>query len=86
MLFGFPGETEDDQWQSIDLMKNLIKKGAEIRLHYFLPLPGTSVGNMSPSPLSKAISSKLGQFTLRENVVGAFPTQLRFTKERNLKN
>ena len=40
-MFGLPGETQDDIYQSITVMNDLIKMGARIHAHTFMPLPQT---------------------------------------------
>ncbi|MFX1514137.1 MAG: TIGR04013 family B12-binding domain/radical SAM domain-containing protein, partial [Promethearchaeota archaeon] len=80
ILFGFPGETPEDQWQTVDLIKRVGSKGGEVRLHYFLPLPGTSVSHLRPSPVSDSLLRELGSLTKDQTAVGSFLNQLRFVQ------
>ncbi len=80
IIFGFPGESEADQWQTIDLMKEIAIKGGEIRLHYFLPLPGTSVYHLRPSSISNTLLSEIGTLIRDQAAVGHFQNQLNFVQ------
>lgn len=61
-ILGFPGESEEEQLQTLTWMKTLyIKYGARIQIHYFLPLPGTPLGDQQSSPLGKQSTSRLEQ-------------------------
>lgn len=48
VMFGLPGETEQDQDATIDLMERLVKMGARIHGHAFMPLVGTPLANAAP--------------------------------------
>jgi len=51
MIFGLPGETDEDAEATIDAMFKLADMGARLRLHTFLPLPGTPLAKEKPRPL-----------------------------------
>ena len=75
-ILGNPLETEEEQWQTIELCKNLISKGCGVRLHYFMPLPGTPWGNAPPSQLSTTILKEVGQLLQNPLVEGSFSQQM----------
>ena len=48
MLFGLPGEDEEDVKETVEVMEKLVKMGARLRLHTFIPLPGTPLWGSTP--------------------------------------
>lgn len=48
IIFGLPGEDEEDVEATINAMKELASMGARLRLHTFLPLPGTPLARSKP--------------------------------------
>ncbi|WP_457620200.1 TIGR04013 family B12-binding domain/radical SAM domain-containing protein [Methanopyrus sp.] len=79
-IFGLPGETEEDQLASVELARWIIKRGGEVRLHYFMPLPGTPLENEEPAPLSSKIRRILGRWTQKGKAEGAWGHQMRLSK------
>ena len=75
-ILGNPLETEAEQWETIKLCKELLLKGCGIRLHYFMPLPGTPWGNAPPSPLSSAILKESSNLLKHPLVEGSFSQQM----------
>lgn len=62
-ILGFPDETEEERLKTLTWMKTLyIKYRARIQIHYFLPLPGTPLGDQQSSPLGKQSISRLEQY------------------------
>lgn len=52
-IFGFPGETEEEQMKTLGAIKDLHTKfGSRIQTHYFLPLPGTPLYSSRPSAIA----------------------------------
>ncbi|NPD90687.1 MAG: TIGR04013 family B12-binding domain/radical SAM domain-containing protein [Asgard group archaeon] len=54
-ILGFPDETEEDQFETISLCKELIAKKSKIHMHYLIPLPGTKYENIKPKSISPEI-------------------------------
>lgn len=52
-IFGLPKETEDDIKLTIKVIRDLLKKGARIHAHTFIPLPQT--------PFAKAPAGRIGK-------------------------
>ncbi|MEL9991905.1 MAG: TIGR04013 family B12-binding domain/radical SAM domain-containing protein [Thermoproteus sp.] len=52
IITGLPGEEEEDVDATVAAMERLVKLGAKIRLHYFIPLPGTPLWGLEPAPFS----------------------------------
>ncbi len=76
-ILGFPGETEFDQFQTIDAMRQLIDLSARVRVHHFLPLAGAPVGGMDPSPVGPEVLREIGRMTVKGLASGAFNHQMR---------
>ena len=75
-ILGNPLESESEQWETINLCKELLKKGCGIRLHYFMPLPGTPWGNAPPSQLSQSILKEASDLLKHPLVEGSFSQQM----------
>ncbi|MCZ7399123.1 MAG: TIGR04013 family B12-binding domain/radical SAM domain-containing protein [Candidatus Methanoperedens sp.] len=69
-IFGIPHETEDDQHETLKLIKWLTGKGAKVHSHYFMPLPGTPLANLAPAPLSRQVEKVMGELALHGKVTG----------------
>ena len=50
VIGGLPGEEEEDAASTVKEMEKLISMGALIRMHYFIPLPGTPLWGRRPAP------------------------------------
>ncbi|WP_053240499.1 TIGR04013 family B12-binding domain/radical SAM domain-containing protein [Pyrobaculum islandicum] len=50
VIGGLPGEDEDDVVETVREMEKLIAMGANIRMHYYIPLPGTPLWGRRPAP------------------------------------
>ncbi len=51
IIFSLPGETEEDVEATVRVMEALAGMGARLRLHTFLPLPGTPLARARPRPV-----------------------------------
>ncbi|MCE4621887.1 MAG: TIGR04013 family B12-binding domain/radical SAM domain-containing protein [Desulfurococcales archaeon] len=51
LIFSLPGETEEDVELTIRVMEELAKKRVRLRLHTFLPLPGSPFARWKPRPV-----------------------------------
>ncbi|MCE8423971.1 MAG: TIGR04013 family B12-binding domain/radical SAM domain-containing protein [Candidatus Methanoperedens sp.] len=63
-IFGLPDETEEDQLETLNLIKWLTVKGGKVHSHYFMPLPGTAFENSIPAPLSGKVKKIMGELAL----------------------
>jgi B12-binding domain/radical SAM domain protein len=50
-LLGLPGESEADRVLSMQLADRLVRMGARIHSHAFMPLPGTPLRDATPEPI-----------------------------------
>ncbi len=68
IIFGLPGEEEEDVQATVEVMESLAARGARLRLHTFLPLPGTPLARARPRPLHplyrRAVRRLLGRGVL----------------------
>jgi B12-binding domain/radical SAM domain protein len=51
LLFGLPGEEEEDVEKTVEIMWELARIQAKMRLHAFIPLPGTPFARERPKPV-----------------------------------
>lgn len=58
-IIGLPDETLEDQQLTIEHMRKVISKGGRIRIHYFIPLPGTPYALRNPSEISTQFRREL---------------------------
>lgn len=75
MIFGLPGENDDDVRTNIETCLTLIEMGAKIHAHVFLPLPGSAYENMPPGHLNEETRKTLGRLAKRGNLTGSWGTQ-----------
>ncbi|MCX9014364.1 MAG: TIGR04013 family B12-binding domain/radical SAM domain-containing protein [Candidatus Methanoperedens sp.] len=69
-IFGLPGETEEDQLESVKVIKWLTGKGARIHSHHFMPLPGTAFENAEPALLGREVEKLMGKLALDGKATG----------------
>jgi len=69
-IFGLPDETEDDQKETLKLIKWLTGKGGKMHSHYFMPLPGTPLEKSQPAPLSRQVDRIMGKLALHGKTTG----------------
>lgn len=70
-IFGFPFETDDDQRQSLDLIRTVARTGT-IHVHRFLPLPGTPLANLPARSLLPETEKLCGSLALTGKVTGSW--------------
>lgn len=80
-ILGFPGETETDQLETLDVMKDLVQMGGEVRVHHFLPLAGSPMAGMKPSLIAQEVLTEIGRLTLRGSASGSFTEQMKLARE-----
>lgn len=60
VIFGLPGETEEDRQATFRLIDDLVSLGARIHSHTFLPLPGSPWAHCPPGQVDEATARRLG--------------------------
>ncbi|MBD3227558.1 MAG: TIGR04013 family B12-binding domain/radical SAM domain-containing protein [Candidatus Lokiarchaeota archaeon] len=81
MIFGFYFEKENDEAINIEFMKKIIKKGAIIHAHTFMPLPGCALENSPPGKLSSKMKKFLGRWSKRGKIYGSWAYQEKLALE-----
>jgi B12-binding domain/radical SAM domain protein len=71
-IFGLPGETEEDQQETLKLIKWITGKGGKIHSHHFMPLPGTEFEDSASSPLSRRVDKIMGELALNGKTTGTW--------------
>ena len=80
-LFGLPGEEFQDIKESIKVMKDLIKKGAKIHAHTFIPLPGTPFSKKQPENIEPYLNDFVRYALPRGFVFGDFLKQKKLAEQ-----
>ncbi|MCK5158755.1 MAG: radical SAM protein, partial [Candidatus Heimdallarchaeota archaeon] len=85
-ILGFPDETEEDQFETISLCKELIAKKSKIHMHYLIPLPGTKYENVKPKSISPEILKILRRWSNDGIIFGSWQHQYeKVTNQANIK-
>ena len=75
MIFGLPGETNEELHDNIKLCYDLVEMGAKTHGHVFMPLPGSAYENMPPGRLDSESRRLLGELSRRKDMTGSWSTQ-----------
>ncbi len=75
MIFGLPGEEQKDVDTSIELCHSLVKMGAIVHGHVFMPLPGSAFENMPPGVLDSETRRILGELSRKKQLTGSWSAQ-----------
>lgn len=78
-IFGLPGETKEDLELTLKVMKDLIKIGAKIHAHTFIPLPQTPFAKASPGSI-KEIKKMISDLIPKGFIYGEWEKQERIAK------
>ncbi|WP_455141108.1 TIGR04013 family B12-binding domain/radical SAM domain-containing protein, partial [Candidatus Hodarchaeum mangrovi] len=81
-ILGSPSETIQDQWETLDLIRQFRGK-AKVRLHYLMPLPGTPWSEVTPVPLGQEILAEIGRLAKSEIIMGEFNKQMNFNNVKS---
>lgn len=94
-IFGLPGETADDAYETVIVMNDLVEMGAIIHTHTFMPLPQTPYENSKPGHIdddlrkiiNKLVSTKAayGNWREQEKIAKKMASYLRNIKHRSNK-
>jgi len=80
-ILGLPFEDESDQMRSLEFMREIIQMGGRVRAHHFLPLAGSALGGMEPTPINRSVMSEIGRLALEGGATGSFTEQMRMARE-----
>ena len=82
LIMGFPFETEEDEAATLELIRWVVRSG-RVRLHAFIPLPGTPLAGTSPRPVSPRAEQLLGKLALEGKLTGSWKDPaIRFSRPR----
>jgi B12-binding domain/radical SAM domain protein len=70
-IVGLPMEEEEDQEQTLQLIREIVRNG-HVRVHRFLPLPGTPLARLPPHELIPKAEKLLGRLALQGMVSGSW--------------
>ncbi|HVP25235.1 MAG TPA: TIGR04013 family B12-binding domain/radical SAM domain-containing protein [Methanomicrobiales archaeon] len=74
LILGFPFEEEEDETATLGLIREVVRSG-RVRLHPFIPLPGTPLAGTRPRPVSREAGRVLGRLALAGKVTGSWSGQ-----------
>ncbi len=74
-ILGLPGEEEEDLRLTLAAMAELADRGARIRGHTFLPLPGSGFAREAPGRVDPRAADLLGRLTARGQGLGRWREQ-----------
>jgi len=77
LLFGLPGEDEEAVEKTIKVMKELAAMKAQMRLHTFIPLPGTPFAREKPKPIHPGYREIIKELSATRLLEGAWEEQER---------
>ncbi len=74
-IVGLPGEGASEMEESLRAIEDLAGRGAKIRIHGFMPLPGTPFGGERPGALPEAARERLQRLTGSGRLFGRWKWQ-----------
>lgn len=74
-IIGLPGETLDDLVDTLNVIEKLVSQGSRIRLHSFIPLPGTPLGYVKPSEIPEWFKQRVIKYIGMGKVYGEWIKQ-----------
>lgn len=84
-IFGLPGETKKDLNTTIKVMEDLIKMGARIHGHTFMPLAGTPYANEPAGKIDKENLEKLEKLDSDGKLYGDWKEQIKIAEGISIK-
>ena len=75
LIFGMPGETEEDRRQTLQFALELVEMGARIHAHTFLPLPGTPWARKPPGCIPVEWQRLFGRLSAAGKLYGSWKQQ-----------
>jgi radical SAM superfamily enzyme YgiQ (UPF0313 family) len=80
-IFGLPYETEEDIKLTIKMLGDLIKMGARIHAHTFMPLPQTPFSKMPAGRISRELIKSLNRLIPKGLIFGNWREQEKIAKK-----
>jgi B12-binding domain/radical SAM domain protein len=75
LIFGLPGEEDDDVAATLTLMEDLVSMGAILHTHTFMPLPGTPLEEAPPGRVDRALYPLLDRLASQGHQIGQWRKQ-----------
>ncbi len=75
LIFGLPGEEDEDLAATVRLMEDLAAMGAVLHSHTFMPLPGTPLEDAPPGTVDPALHPLLDRLASQGHQVGQWRKQ-----------
>ena len=72
LIVGFPFENEEDEAATLDLIRQVTGGPGRVRLHRFIPLPGTPLAGTAPRPVGARAERLLGRLALAGKLTGTW--------------
>ena len=79
-IFGLPGEQEEDVQQTVGVINDLVKRGARIHAHTFMPLPQTPFARSPAGKIPREIKKMLRGLLHKGAVFGDWMKQERIAR------
>jgi radical SAM superfamily enzyme YgiQ (UPF0313 family) len=79
-IFGLPGEQEEDVQQTVSVINDLVKRGARIHAHTFMPLPQTPFARSPAGKIPREIKKMLRGLLHKGAVFGDWMKQERIAR------
>ena len=80
-IFGLPNEKKKDIMDTINLMKELVKLGARIHSHSFIPLPMTAFARSPVYEIDKDLQDSINALTAKGKAFGSWEAQAKMAKK-----
>jgi len=75
LIFGLPEEEPEDVAASLQLMEDLVARGAILHTHTFMPLPGTPLEGAPPGRVDPALHTLLDRLASQGHQIGQWRKQ-----------
>jgi B12-binding domain/radical SAM domain protein len=75
LIFGLPGEEDDDIAATLTLMEDLVSMGAVLHTHTFMPLPGTPLEKAPPGRVDPMLHPLLDRLASQGHQIGQWRKQ-----------
>ena len=82
LIFGLPSKDENSDEATISLAEILVKMGAQVHAHTFMPLPGTPYQNKSPGKINRILQGKMDRLASRRLLYGQWMKQIHYTHSK----
>lgn len=80
-IFGLPNETEEDVMLTAKVMTDLVRMGARVHAHTFIPLPQTRFSNAPPGKIHMELRRLIANLTQRGLAYGDWQQQEKIGKK-----